>query len=447
MNHITEDKTFQSILEQLAQDTNQSIEAVQKEANTYLKELYTEQKPLPQLIGSQVAQYVLSRGYDRTIDVSPTELKKLTKLMRKHPIAFVMTHKTYIDMLVLAMVLLRHGMPLAHTFAGINMDFLGLGQFGRQTGVIFIRRSFKDNLIYKAVLRYYIKHLIDRKEHFMWALEGTRSRTGKLVWPKMGILKYIMEGEEDSLQEVKYVPVSIVYDLIPDVKDMTLEGRGKNKAPESLGWFINYLRKLGDNFGKISIRFGNPVDISGELQAPIPGTEDKPKQEAHIIPRFAFELVHRINKITPVTTTSLVCTTLLSKYSLAKKGIERDVADLMQLIESHKPDALVDRGTPIGESVQQALNLLSQAGIIQQHGDTLHSKYNVIPEQYLQATYYANMAVHPLYHRAFIELALGLTNRSQTDDRRLYFWSTIMELRDLFKFEFFYSSKPLFTEQ
>ncbi len=447
MNHITEDKTFQAILEQLAQETDQSIEVVQKEANTYLKELYTEQKPLPQLIGSQMAQYILSRGYDRTIDVSTTELKKLTKLMRKHPIAFVMTHKTYIDMLVLALVLIRHGMPLAHTFAGINMDFLGLGQFGRQTGIIFIRRSFKDNPIYKAVLRYYVKYLIDRKEHFMWALEGTRSRTGKLVWPKMGILKYIMEGEEDSIQEVKYVPVSIVYDLIPDVKDMTLEGRGKNKAPESLGWFINYLRKLGDNFGKISIRFGNPVDISGELQAPVPGTEDKPKQASHIIPRFAFELVHRINKITPVTTTSLVCTTLLSKYSLSKKGIERDVADLMQLIESHKPDALVDRGTPIGESVQQALNLLSQAGIIQQHGDTLHSKYNVISEQYLQATYYANMAVHHLYHRAFIELGLGLTNRSQTDDRRLYFWSTIMEMRDLFKFEFFYSSKPLFTEQ
>jgi len=69
-----------------------------------------------------------------------------------------------------------------------------LGQLGRQNGVIFIRRSFKDDLIYKASLRYFIAALLDEGAHFMWAVEGTRSRTGKLVWPKMGILKYIREG-------------------------------------------------------------------------------------------------------------------------------------------------------------------------------------------------------------------------------------------------------------
>ncbi|GAB5550823.1 MAG: hypothetical protein Sapg2KO_04140 [Saprospiraceae bacterium] len=447
MNHILEDPKFIKQLSGIAEKTGESLETIQKEAGEYIKELYTQQKPLPQLLGTQVAQYLLSRGYDRTIDVNAAELKKLTKLMRRHPIAFVMTHKTYIDMIVLAVVLLRHGMPLPHTFAGINMDFLGLGQFGRQTGVIFIRRSIKDNLVYKASLRHYIKALINQKGHFMWALEGTRSRTGKLVWPKMGILKYIMEGEEDSQQEVKYVPVSIVYDLIPDVKDMTQEGRGKNKAPESLAWFLNYLRKLGDNFGKISLRFGNPVDIQGNHQAPVPGMEKVAPETINRIPRFAFALVHRINQITPVTTTSLVCTSLLSKYSSTKKEIEQDIVDMMQLIESHKPDALVDRGKAIGESVQHGLNLLMQAEIIQQTGDSLHAKYNIVPEQFLQATYYSNMAVHHFYHRAFIELALLMANNQAKSDRGLYFWTTIMKLRDLFKFEFFYSKKVHFSEE
>ncbi|HKK75663.1 MAG TPA: HAD-IB family hydrolase [Saprospiraceae bacterium] len=444
---LMEAQSFQQLIQELSTQLEQPIEQIKKEAREYLEELYTEQKPIPQFVGSEIAQFVLARGYDRTIDVDPGELKKLTKLMRKHPIAFVMTHKTYIDMIVLGIVLIRHGMPLPHTFAGINMDFLGLGQFGRNTGVIFIRRAIKENLVYRAVLRYYIKYLINEREHFMWALEGTRSRTGKLVWPKMGILKYIMEGEQDSPEEVKYVPVSIVYDLIPDVKDMTLESLGKGKKPESLGWFLNYLRKLGDNFGKISIRFDHPVHLSEQPTAPVPGMEGRLQNSKSNLPRFAFQLVHRINQITPVTTTSLVCTSLLSKYALNKREIERDVADLMLLIESHKKDALVDRGQAIGASVQKALNLLMQKGIIRYQGGNLTSKYQVVNEQYMQATYYSNMAAHHLYHRAFIELALMLSQDQEKSDRQLFFWTTVMDLRDLFKFEFFYAKKPIFSRK
>ena len=166
-----------------------------------------------------------------------------------------------------------------------------------------------------------------------------------------------------------------------------------------------------------------------------------------MIPRFALELVHRINQITPVTTASLVCITLLGKYALSKRAIESDLADLMQLIENHKPDALVDRGKPIGESVQTALNLLLRANLILQHGDALHAKYVIVSQNYLQATYYANMSVHHLYHRAFIELALIQASEARPAEREASFWNEIMALRSLFKFEFFYSQKPEFSDE
>jgi putative phosphoserine phosphatase/1-acylglycerol-3-phosphate O-acyltransferase len=91
-------------------------------------------------------------------------------------------------------------------------------------------------------LRHFITTLIDGGQHFTWNIEGTRSRTGKLVWPKMGILKYIMDGEKDSNREFKYIPVSIVYDLIPDVKEMTEQAKGKNKKGENVGVAINYIK-------------------------------------------------------------------------------------------------------------------------------------------------------------------------------------------------------------
>jgi putative phosphoserine phosphatase/1-acylglycerol-3-phosphate O-acyltransferase len=449
MKHILEDARFQAQLEKIAATNERPLTEIQAEAAEYLEELNTVHQPVANLLGIQFIQYILSRGYDKNIDINPDELRQLAKVARQYPVAFVMTHKTYIDMLVLAIVLVRHGLPIPHIFAGINMDFMGVGQFGRQNGVIFIRRDIKDNAVYKAALRQFIAYRVSQKSDFMWAIEGTRSRTGKLVWPKMGLLKYIKEAEQYSGQEVKYVPVSIVYDLIPDVEDMTLESRGKQKSPESLMWFIDYIRKLGDKFGKISLRVGEPVsmqeddDVATQIyQSP----NDQRAIAGEPISRFALELVYRINKITPVTTTSLVCAALISEFSLTKRQLESNVAVIMQLIEDNKSDALVDRGTQLGTSIQQALNLLQRAQIIEQKGDNLRTKYTINSDQFLQATYYANMSVHYLYHQAFVELAL-LKIEEQTEHRSFHFWDEVMRLRQLFKFEFFYSQKLKFTEE
>jgi putative phosphoserine phosphatase / 1-acylglycerol-3-phosphate O-acyltransferase len=447
---LLNDANFQKKLARIATEKGDTLEKASREAEKYLTELYTEHTPTTNLIFTEATQYLLARGYDRTIDVNPEQIKALTKLMRRHPIAFVLTHKAYFDTLALSLVLARHGLPIPFTFGGINLDLFAVGKLARQNGVIFIRRSFKDNPIYKATLRYFIAYLVKKQANFMWALEGTRSRTGKLVWPQMGILKYILEGEHDAKTPVKYVPVSIAYDLIPDVEEMTEEGRGKKKNPEDLKWLLNYWKKLGEEkFGRISLRIGEPVSLGEVDESKLPDdlaeNTEGGVSGANSVSRLAFDLVHRINAITPVTTTSLICTALLSKFALTKRGIESDVADLMQLIESHTPDVLVDRGKPIGESVQVALNLLVKSGIFLQQGDGLNAKYIVRRESYLQATYYSNMAVQHLQHRAFIELALAKIKDVKAPQRSIAFWTEIMALRDLFKFEFFYSKKADFS--
>ena len=443
---ILQDSGFQKKLARIAVQQNISQVQANIQAESYIKELYTEHDKLTNVGFIETFQYLIGRGYDKFIDSNPEELKVLTKVMRKHPVAFVLTHKSYIDLMVLMIVLARHGLPLPYLFAGINLDLFMVGKLARKNGVIFIRRSFKDNPIYKATLRHFISHLLSRHSHFMWAIEGTRSRTGKLVWPQMGILKYIMEADQDTSEKVKYVPVSIVYDLIPDVDDMTEEGRGKKKTPENLAWMMGYLKKLSaGNLGKISLRIGEATDLTQDKSFVVPAaSEDNILADNHVS-SLAFHLIHKINHITPVTTVSMVCTALLSKFSLTKRGVESNVVDLMQIIENHKIDALVDRGQPIGESVQLALNLLVQAKIIKYQGDGHHTKYTINRENYLQATYYANMSVHHLYHRAFIELALLKIAKLTAQERQLAFWTEMMSIRDFFKFEFFYSAKDIFT--
>jgi len=446
IEYILTDPAYQKILTASAESQGKSLEEVTEEASIYLKELYSEHNALADTVMLELINFTLSRGYEKTIDVNPEEMKALGKLMRRHSVAFVMTHKTYIDMWALTLALARHGLPLPFIFAGINLSFFGAGHLGRKAGAIFIRRSFKDNQLYKDTLRHYIAYLVRQKEHFMWAIEGTRSRTGKLVWPKMGILKYIADGEKESKSEVKYVPVSVVYDLIQDVQEMTDEGRGKEKKREGIPWMYNYIKDMGKNYGRISIRIGEPIEREEEHFAEIPDDLQEPDSN-YTLPKLAFELIHRINRITPVTTASLICTTLLSKFSLSKNQIEHNVLALMHLVEQHKADALVDRGVPINQSVTSALNLLQKAKLIKQLGEGSKAKYAIVADNYLISTYYSNMCVHHLYRRAFIELSILKVAEVPAKEREDAFWQEIMNLRNLFKFEFFYSEKANFSEE
>ena len=447
MQKVIEQPKFQKELKKIAKSQKRKLEDVQKEAKACIAELYAKQDPIANMATLKGFEYMMSKAYEDKIDVDPQEIKKLMKLMRKNSVAFILTHKTYLDTVVLINTLSHYGIPIPYFFGGINLAMPGVKQLGKNSGLIFLRRSFQDDPVYKASLRHYISYLIGNGDHLTWNIEGTRSRTGKIVYPKMGILKYIMEGEQESSRDIKYVPVSIVYDLIPDVKEITEEGKGLGKRSEDLVQFANYIKKLGHQYGRAAIRFGDPVDAAAHRNAIIPDNEEQSYADKNTLPRFAFELIHKANTITPVTTVSLVCNVLLNNFALTKKEIEGNVIKLMNYIEQRKEDVLLDRGNKIGVTVQKALNLLLSAHIIQKSKAGRKTQYSLASNEYLSATYYANMSSGHLYHRAFIELALVKIKDDKSQDRIIHFWEEIMRLRNLFKFEFFYTNKPQFSSE
>ncbi len=443
INHIK----FQKTLKRIAKEQKMDLAKVKKTAAACIKELYAEQRPIAKILSVKGFDYILSRAYSDKIDVDPDGLKKLMRLMRQHSVAFIMTHKTYLDTLVLISTLARYGMPIPYSFGGDNLAFPGLKQLGNNAGIIFIRRSFKDDVIYKAALRHYISTIIDKGDHLTWNIEGTRSRTGKILHPQLGILKYIHEAEKQSTKQIKYVPVSIAYDLIPDVKQMTEEGKGLSKKSENVKEGIDYIRKLGNDFGRAAIRFGDPVAFDDSHHVTIPHMEDDQYKNENSLPRFAFELLNRATAITPVSTVSLICNVLLNDFALTKKEIEFKVSKLMNHISAKRADVLIDRGVPIANTIQKSLNLLKSAGIVQKSRAGQKAQYSLVSTEYLPANYYANMAAGHLYHSAFIEMALVKIKDDTSKNRIVHFWEEVMRLRDLFKFEFFYTNKPQFSAE
>ncbi|MGB1251155.1 MAG: HAD-IB family hydrolase [Candidatus Promineifilaceae bacterium] len=450
MNEILNTPHFQDAITQIAARQGKTKHAAMRDAERYLKEMYATHNPLIDVFTDQTSRFLLSRGFEDKIDIDPEQMKQISRLMRTHSVAFVVTHKTYIDTLVLGILLGQHALPPSYTFAGINLDFFGFGSILRRMGGIFIRRSFKDNELYKAVLRQYIAHLVSQKANFTWAIEGTRSRTGKLLWPKLGILKYVVDASRHlgDVDRVKYVPVSLTYDLLPDVEGLTAERTGLEKKSEGIGWLTGYIAKLSSNYGKIAVRFGDPVSLSDTPSAP--EAEHLMVQysaEQVKLQKLAFELAFRINQATAVTTTSLVCTSLLSRYAARQTEIQVDVGRLMQLISANRPNAVIERDVPIDESVPKSIKLLVEGGVIQQRELGIKTRYAIAPDAYLHAVYYSNMSIHLLVNRAFVELALLRSVSKSAEQRELSFWAEIMRLRDLLKYEFFYSIKPVFSDE
>ena len=226
----------------------------------------------------QLFRFMSTRSY-RRLAYDKDELEAIAAQSQHHPIVFLPSHKSNLDHPSLFAMLFENGLPPTHTAGGINMNFFPMGPLVRRSGVFFIRRSFKDNEVYKLVLRHYIDYLISKRFSLEWYIEGGRSRSGKLLPPRFGLLAYVVDAyRRGKSEDVILVPTSIAYDQIQDVGDYVAEERGATKQREGLRWLLGLLRKLR-RFGEIEVRFGEPVSVAKVLGAPNPGrlpTRTKP---------------------------------------------------------------------------------------------------------------------------------------------------------------------------
>ena len=275
-------------------------EAVIDEAREYLTEMASVQNRFARDVWAQMSKLLWGRAYGSR-STRPA-LERLRELNQRYPLVFLPSHKSNMDGFVMSSVTYENGFPANHIVGGINMGFWPLGPLGRRVGVVWIRRSFGGNEVYKYTLRRYLAHLASKRFNLEWYIEGGRSRTGKLLPPKMGLLNYLAKGvEEAGVEEVMLVPVSIVYDRLNELAETTSQMRGAKKRPEGTRWLIRYARSQRGDLGRVQVRFGEPVPLRESLADGDPNALSK----------VAFEVCTRINRATPVTPISLATLALL----------------------------------------------------------------------------------------------------------------------------------------
>jgi glycerol-3-phosphate O-acyltransferase len=421
---------FRAALAALGAASGTPMATLRKEAAGYMQELIARPSALFLDLRARFDRFMFGSGYGDTMLVDSAEIERLRATLRQHPTCILFTHKTYIDGATPSRLAYENDLPMLHSFGGANLDFFPIGGFFRRSGMIYIRRSFQDLPVYKLVLRHYIGWLLDKRFPLSWAFEGTRSRLGKLMPPRYGLMKYVLDAAHaTATRDVHFVPFVTSFDLIRDVEEYAAEQTGRVKKPESFSWFIGYLRSLREPMGRVRIDIGQPIVIP-EVTDP----DDKRALE-----RLAFAVAVEANRVTPLTVTGVMCLILLGT---APRGAT--VAELLVTI-SYIVDWARARGIRLAQELasgdrdglRETVDTLVASGLLLRFEQGSERIYSIDPARHAMASYYRGTIVHHFLDRAMIELTLfGLREADGAVGGA--FWAGIDRLRDLFKFEFFY---------
>ncbi len=427
-------------IESLAQQSGRPKQDLLAEADGYMKEMITQPRTFWLDIYAKFNNFLLGLGYEDKVVYDADSIEKMRNMVRDYPALLLWTHKTYLDGAVVPKVMYDNDFPTPHMFGGANMSFAGLGALLRRSGAIFIRRSFQDNELYKLTLRHYIALLMDKRFPMNWSFEGTRSRLGKLMPPRYGLLKYVLEAcYASDARNIHIIPVSISYDLIRDVEEYASEQMGRQKTAESLSWFIGYMRSLAKPMGKVYMDVGEPVILE---RAPDPN-------DRLALSKIAFQVAVQANNVTPLTFPSLVTTSLLAKAPRAQteQQVIQDLRELLHYAEQRSLRISEDFDLDYARHMDGLLGIMIDEGIVTRYDQGPDIVYGIAPDQHAVASYYRNTVIHFFINKALIELALLKASDTNEQDASEVFWQEIDNLRDLFKFEFFYAPSEEFRQE
>lgn len=420
---------FRRDVAELAVRLNLPPAEVTAKATADLGELVASMSPVAVDLLSAALRPLHARAWDVQVDTSG--LRRLRELNRRFPLVFLPSHRSYADPLLLADVLAEHDFPRNHVLSGDNLRFWPVGPLAKRAGVVFIRRSFGDDEVYKLAVREYFGFLLAKRFNLEWYMEGGRSRTGKLRPPRYGLLAGVAEAwDKGRCEDVFLVPVSIAYDQLREVAAMAAEQRGAKKQGEGLGWLLSYARAQLSQIGTAHVRFAEPISLRAALE----GGEADPAGRRLALQKAAFEVSVGINRVTPVMATALV--------TLALLGVRDRALTLPQVRRVLEPvrDYVIERGLPhsidlldTADGVRRVLAALTAENVVTTYAGGVEPVYAIERGSHLVAAFYRNSAIHHFVDRAIAELMALCAPGHRLDEAT--------RLRDLLKFEFFFPDR------
>jgi glycerol-3-phosphate O-acyltransferase len=426
---------------------------------------------------------LLARLYSE-LDIDAEGLARVREAAKEGSLVLLPSHKSHMDYVLLAYVFYKNHLPAPMVAAGDNPSFFPLGPVFRRAGAFFIRRTFGGDRLYGAVVDAYMRRLIKDGFSLEFFLEGGRSRTGKLLAPKLGLLSLVVDAVLGVTgRRISFVPISIGYERIVEEKAFVRELTGGEKPKEDVRALLSTAGVLKGRYGRINVQFGELLTIDGVMRelgidpkalADGGGALPPPKRRA-IVTRLAYRAMNEVNRVTAVTPGALVATALLThgRRGMADAELVRTCRRLARVLHAFgarfTPSLLEEASTGSvravrASAIREALELFARAGHVEvRHpgeGPPARKKlragedaiYVVPDEARLSLDLAKNIVVHFFVSRALVATALlGIapadgtsigTPRVPVDAVR----ERVRTLSRLFKYEFQFRADATFEQ-
>jgi glycerol-3-phosphate O-acyltransferase len=419
-------------------------------------------------------QTAMARMYS-AMEVDEPGLARVRTAMKSGSIVLLPSHKSHLDYMLLTHVFLTHHLQLPLIAAGDNLNFFPLGAIFRRAGAFFIRRSFGTDRLYGAVVDAYVRRLIKDGWTLEFFLEGGRSRTGKLLSPKVGLLSLVVDAALGVERPVSFVPISIGYERVVEEKAFVSELTGGEKRPEDVRGLLASANAVAQRYGRLNVQFGEILTLPSVLREIDPqgklggDTKLTPAKRRALVTRLAYRAMNEINRVTAVTPGALVATALLThgRRGLPHPDLERAcvrISSILRRFGARFAPSLAHPQTPDGiriDAIREACDLFIRAGNLEIRlpGAGGHSNgakrttkapagrdaiYVVPDAARLSLDLSKNIVVHFFLSRAMVATALLAPPGTPTEFEPLR--ERVRALSRLFKYEFQFRADAPFEQ-
>jgi glycerol-3-phosphate O-acyltransferase len=470
-DEVVRSPKLQAIIKDLAGEGKAERAMLTAKAYGMLREMEATPEPEGHRAFEIVLDAVVHKIY-AGIEVDEEGLSRVREASKKGAVIFLPSHKSHVDYLMLSYVLNAAHLQLPLIAAGDNLMFFPMGPIFRRGGAFFIRRSFKGDRLYGAVVDAYLRRLVKDGWAIELFLEGGRSRTGKLLPPKFGLLSILCDAAL-SLPDrhVTFMPVSIGYDRIVEERSYVRELTGGEKRKEDAGALLRSTKILGGFYGRVNVQFGRELTIERvrqELSLP-PADTLTPGKRRSIVMRLGHQVMAEINRVTSVTPGAMVAMTLLEggrrgiPHEELVQHVGRIVSTLSRRGARMARTLVTSSGSLRPEAVREAAQLFVRGELVEAHvpgqglagaqkaraaiytGDDV--VYSVPDAKRLTLSLSKNIIVHFFVNQSLVSIALLAASPSETPEVSVpLLRERVQFLSRLFKLEFQFRADATFDE-
>lgn len=382
-----------------AQKPKSSPEKARKEAEKILDEIAANVSHESLRMADRLLSWLWNKLY-QGINVQYAErVRKLA--LEGQEIVYVPCHRSHMDYLLLSYILYHQGLVPPHIAAGINLNFFPAGPMFRSWGAFFIRRTFKGNRLYSTIFREYLAELFYRGYSVEYFIEGGRSRTGRLLEPKTGMMSMTLQALQRGLtRPISVVPVYIGYEHVLEVDTYAKELRGAEKEKENAGLVLRVIKKL-KNLGKGYVNFGEPIQLNHYLNLHFPEWKEplaegaKPKWLNGAVEAVSHQVMVNINNAAAVNAKNLIGSILLAsrQRSLTREQLLEQVESYLRLFRNVPYHRDITLPNEAAEAMLDHVITLPRSGVIAEK-DSFGEIIRLERQSAVLMTYYRNNIQH-----------------------------------------------------